>query len=370
MKSYEVRRGSDIIGEMTGIELKECVSSGEVIHSDEVRMLGTTEWHQISALPKLSKLIPAIVEEKQYAQEEIENPVNTPHPFTATTTNEIEEENPNSIYLLPANIIHQLVLYLKKTFSAGFFLDRINSSEMSAHILLLIGIVLCGIVGFIISIKTDSVSYAFIVFSVIVVLVLAQYSAWKTLLASRKLLATTPTSIQNVFILDIVGVASIIIGASALVGSIYLSVLSEEYQLMMGGFLVLIICIICSSLTFSPESCNVQVRTTSSGEEAIGLASFFVKVLLLLGPFVYLVFSLAGSIYGVLALYELVSNGIIGVLDGKMYSIRMWVLLVSGGFYPIVFYLLYLIYYLLIDVFRSILQIGTDVREIVSENKS
>lgn len=370
MKSYEVRRGSDAIGEMTGIELKECVSNGEVIHSDEVRMLGTTEWHQISTLPKLAELIPVKIGDEHYAQDENENPVAVSSHYVPRLKNEIDEENPNSVYLLPANIIHHLVLYLKKIFSAGFFLDKINSSEMVAHVFLCIGIVLSSVVGFIISIKTDSVSYAFTVVAVIAVLTLSQYSAWKTLFASRKLLATTPTSIQNVFILDIVGVASIVFGTSTFMVSIYFSIQLEQYQLMIGGFLILVLSVICSSLSFSPESCNVQIRTTSSGEEAIGLASFFVKILLLLGPFVYMFFCLAGCIYGVLALYELVSNGIIGVLNGKLNSFRMWTLLISGGIYPIVFYLLYLIYYLFIDVFRSILQIGTDVREIASENKN
>jgi hypothetical protein len=114
----------------------------------------------------------------------------------------------------------------------------------------------------------------------------------------------------------------------------------------------------------------VQVRSTSSGEEAIGLASYAVKVLLQLGPFFYLVACLAGCFYGFMMLYELVSNGILGLQKALIYSTIMWILLAAGGFYPIVFYFLYLIYYLFIDVFRSILQMGTDVRSMVSNSDS
>jgi len=374
MKSYEVRSGGKSIGEMSGSTLKSKVAAGEITTQDEVRMTGTNEWTMVGNLPKLVALVPSGSKEKTTSFDEVRDSTDamksekTSKEFSFQTTSNVEEEIPKGFILLPSALISSLVNFLRSMLSGSLFLSRSNNAETIGHLLLMFSIPLIGIAGLVLAIKTDSISLFLVNIGWIVALCIAQYTSWRSLSASRRLLSRTPTTIQNTFILDIAGVIFAILGCAALVMSIVFAVQSNNYSQILSGICVFAIFELSASLAFSPSSCNVNIGPTSSGEEAIGLLSFFLKILLLLGPFVYFVASLGGCVLATGALYNLTINADEGLMQGIIYLESAKAIFVAGGFYPVVFYLIFLIYYLFIDVFRSILQIGNDVRKISERN--
>ena len=374
MKSYEVRSGGKSIGEMSGSTLKSKVAAGEITIQDEVRMTGTNEWTMVGNLPKLVALVPSGSKEKTTSFDEVRESADamksekTSKEFSFQTTSSVEAEIPKGFMLLPAVLISSIVNFLRRMLSASLFLSKSNNAETIGHLLLMFGIPLIGTAGLVLAIKTDSISLFLVNIGWIIALCVAQYTSWRSLIASRRLLSTTPTSIQNTFILDIAGVIFAILGCTTLVSSIVFAVQSNNYTQILVGICVFAIFELSASLAFSPSSCNVNIGPTSSGEEAIGLLSFFLKILLLLGPFVYFVASLGGCVIATAALYNLTINADEGYMQGIIYLESAKTIFVAGGFYPILFYMIFLFYYLFIDVFRSILQIGNDVRKISERN--
>jgi hypothetical protein len=108
--------------------------------------------------------------------------------------------------------------------SGSLFLNRSNNAETIGHLLLMFSIPLIGTAGLVLAIKTDSISLFLVNIGWIVALCIAQYTSWRSLIASRRLLSRTPTTIQNTFILDIVGVIFAILGCTALVMSIVFAI--------------------------------------------------------------------------------------------------------------------------------------------------
>jgi len=374
MKSYEVRTGGKTIEEMSGSTLKSKVVAGEITIRDEVRTIGTNEWTMIGNLPKLVALVPSGSKEKTTSFDEVRDSTyamkseKTSKEFSFQTTSNVEEEIPRGLILLPSALINSLVNFLRNILSGSVFLTRSNDAGSIGHLLLLFGIPLIGTAGLVVALKIDSILSFLLIVGWLVALCVAQYTSWRSLIASRRLLSTTPTTIQNTFILDIAGVIFAILGCACLVISIVFAVQLNDYTNIFSGICLFAIFELSASLAFSPSSCNVNIGPTSSGEEAIGLLSFFLKILLVLGPFVYFVASLGGCVIATVALYNLTINAEKGLLQGVIYLESAKVLLLAGGFYPVVLYLVFLIYYLFIDVFRSILQIGNDVRKISKRN--
>jgi hypothetical protein len=374
MKYYEVRSAGKIIGEMSGSTLKSKVAAGEITIQDEVRLPGTSEWTMVGNLPKLVALVPSESKEKTTSFDYVRDSADatksekTSKEFLFQTTSNVEEEIPNGFFLLPSALVSSLIKFLKSILSESLFLSKSNSAETIGHLLLMFGIPLIGTVGLVLAIKMDSISLLLEIVGWMVALCIAQYTSWRSLIASRRLLSTTPTSIQNVFVLDIAGVIFAIIGCAILVASIVIAVRLNDYSFILFGICAFAISALSASLAFSPSSCNVNIGPTSSGEEAIGLMSFFLKILLLLGPFVYFVASLGGCVIVTVSLCNLTINADERFLQGLLQFESAKMVFVAGGFYPVVFYLIFLIYYLLIDVFRSILQIGNDVRKISERN--
>ncbi|MBC8522337.1 hypothetical protein H8D29_00245 [PVC group bacterium] len=360
---------------MSGSTLKSKVASGEITIQDEVRLIGTNEWTLIGNLPKLVALVPSGSKEKLTSFDEARGGNDnwksnvSKKEFSFQATAEIEEEIPRGFFLLPSALVSSLVKFLKSILSGSLFLSRSNDAESTGHLLLMVGIPLIGTAGLILAIKTDSISLLLEIVGWIVALCIAQYTSWRSLIASRRLLSTTPTSIQNTFVLDIAGVVFAILGCATLVISVVIAVKINNYSLILSGICAFAIFELSASLAFSPSSCNMNIGSTSSGEEAIGLMSFFLKILLLLGPFVYFVASLGGCVIVSVSLYNLTINAEERFLQGVIQFESAKLVFVAGGFYPVVFYLIFLVYYLFIDVFRSILQIGNDVRKISNQKE-
>ena len=116
------------------------------------------------------------------------------------------------------------------------------------------------------------------------------------------------------------------------------------------GILVLILCLLVAATAICPSILSIELdENCSAGEELIGLLTFFLKNLLFLLPFVIF----AGN--AALIWFLLFELGI-----GEEYAFLMMTsipVIIGIGLLPLSVYLIYLVYYFILDICRAILTI-------------
>jgi hypothetical protein len=186
-----------------------------------------------------------------------------------------------------------------------------------------------------------------------------QYIAHQFISASNRLLASSPTVVNNKALLDIFGLIGFVFCVGIVCSSIYLAISAANTGILMVGIGSAILAYLVSSLAFSPESLNIGAgESTSAGDEAVGILTFFVKSLLVLGPFVYA----GGALLACLALiYEIkyLVDEDFSMYAGANNSAQV---MLVAGVYPLVLYVLFLIYYIFVDLLRAIFNLDRNLQ--------
>ena len=134
----------------------------------------------------------------------------------------------------------------------------------------------------------------------------------------------------------------------------------------LGAFVFLVYVL---SVTMRPKTVNVTVAgEASAGQEAIAIMSFFMKLMLRMVPLVF-------GIVNILAPFVLLFFSIALVVSDQpfMYVMQGGVV-VSGIFgaalFPLTAYLVFLVFYLLIDILQSILEIPVKISELKADKEN
>jgi hypothetical protein len=221
------------------------------------------------------------------------------------------------------------------------------------------------IFGIIMAIRSDSfitfatgIGYAIGFFVV-------QYVANKFSSAGDRLIETNPTRLGSAAFLDCFGLLSMIAGLGSFLFFTYIAIKSGPvwYLGMAVGFFVILE--LLALISFNPKLVTVKIaEKISAGNEAIGIITFFMKCVMKLIPILFGVGVAVFTIMMFINSFDLFSKEVI-TMSGAWISIKDGMRNVIGaGLLPFIGYIVFVLYFLLVDVIRSILVIPEKIDEL------
>ena len=242
----------------------------------------------------------------------------------------------------------------------GYFSDFLTKNEKWLVSAGLFGLYVSGILGlltsFVLPMRYEDVPYGPTIGLGIIWLLLCiviHYIAFKFLPALTHLVKNTPTQLSSKSFLDSLALLAGIAGVISLLAGLFLWIKTSSFDPFIVGIFVFIFCEYILSLCLVPKNLNIEIiEKTSAGEEFLGLISFFMKGFLKLVPVIFT----AGVILTIIKIIELLfmkfdGAGQISVQFSEIGS------LTSLAILPLTAYLLFLLYYFVIDLAMAILVI-------------
>jgi len=239
----------------------------------------------------------------------------------------------------------------------GYFSDFLEKNEKWLIAAGLFGLYLSGVLGlltsFVLPMRYEYVGYGTIGLGVVwlFLCVVIHYIAFKFLPALSHLVKNTPTQLSSKSFLDALALLAGIAGVLSLLGGLYLWIKTSSFDSFVVGIFVFIFCEYILSLCLVPKNLNIEIiKKTSAGEEFLGLISFFMKGFLKLVPVAFA----AGVILTIIKIIEL----LFAKFD-NMAQINMQYAEIEAfaklSLLPLTAYLLFLLYYFVIDLAMAIL---------------
>jgi len=221
---------------------------------------------------------------------------------------------------------------------------------------LLIASILALLIGIIGAIRLESFMFFLtaLVFSILVLVI--QYIADKFSHAGEILIKNNPTSLSSTAFLDSLGLLAMIGGIVALLVNLYFAIKSPSMNALLTGLGLFVFLEFVALIALNPELITINiVKETTAGEEAIGILTFFIKKIMKLVPIVFGLGVIIGTIMLLVSSFDLFSNEKILFASAKIE--RSYGLIICSGLLPLLSYILFVLYYLVIDIIRAILSL-------------
>jgi hypothetical protein len=277
-----------------------------------------------------------------------ENGVESERPPVSIEKNSINEK-------ITAIWIDNLLEFLRN----GYFSDFFEKNEKWLTKCGLYGLYVSGLLGLIVSVVfpirydfsfVNSVGIGIAWFSLCIV---THYTAYKFLPNIANIIKSTPTKMSSEAFFDSLAVITGICGIISLCFGLFLWAKTSSFESFVIAFFIFIFCEYMLSLCLNPKILNIAItENASAGEEFIGLLSFFVKSFLKLIPILFG----SGIIFGVITILEslFVKFEYLPEIIAKATQVGT---LTAAALLPITGYLLFLMYYIMIDIAASVLVI-------------
>jgi hypothetical protein len=133
----------------------------------------------------------------------------------------------------------------------------------------------------------------------------AQYVAVRSFAANDGLLASSKTRVSSFALLDCAGLLALLGAVSLIVGAIFVCVSASAWLPLVPAALTAAFWTYFGAVALHPESVNVAAGQASGGEEAVGLATFFLRALLKLLPLYFFAMAALGVLVAGLGLFDL-----------------------------------------------------------------
>ena len=198
------------------------------------------------------------------------------------------------------------------------------------------------------------------------VLIVCQYLVSKIYRAGMSLVHSSPSAIASGALLDCLSLAALAAAVAAIVAGVYVAVASGQWDTgafsVVLGLAVSLGCFAIACGLLNPPALYVSVRKgISAGQEAIGLLSFLVKLLLLTGPVALLCLVLLGAYTaGRAFVLILLSAPAAGGGVAEAHAACFWVIVCSGLY--VAAFVLFLLYHLVVELAQAVLEIARNTR--------
>jgi hypothetical protein len=133
----------------------------------------------------------------------------------------------------------------------------------------------------------------------------SQYVAVRFFAVNEKLLTSSTVRISSLALLDCVGLLALLGAVSVLGGALIICVRNAIWQPLLPAALAAVFWTYFATVTLHPESVNVAEGGAGGGEEAIGLATFFLRAFLKLLPLYFFALTSVGVLIAALSLFDL-----------------------------------------------------------------
>jgi hypothetical protein len=257
--------------------------------------------------------------------------------------------------LLPHLRLVEGLLELLRRLLSERLLDAIDGgSKMVGHFAYLAAAGLSFLFFVILAIRASTLPMVLVALGVLPIAILLQFAAVLFLDAGTTLIEKSPSRLSSVAFLDCFGLVALVGALAQLCLGVYGAFAGGGFPAFATGLGAFLILVYAGGVALNPSSVNVSVgREVRAGEEAIGILSFLMKLAVLrLVPFVFGVGCVVGSLVILFSTIQLFGEG--GAFAGMM-AIPAVTGVLALGLLPFVAYLLFLVYYLTIDLMRSVL---------------
>lgn len=259
-------------------------------------------------------------------------------------------------HMFAINLLEKFIGFLRGLLTEKFLEFILKWAKIIGHYGLIAAAFLGVLFAIIFAIRTNDF-YAFLMgiawfFLVFVV----QYIAHKFSDAGENLIRANPTSMASKVFLDCVAFLFVIGGLIVLVSHLIGLIRNGNLGIFLQGLGVFVLFEFIAIVSFNFKTVTIEiVRETTAGQEAIGIITFFIKGLMKLVPIFFGVGVAIGTIMLFVDSIGLFSNQRIhgawlsGNADASM--------ILVAGLLPFFGYILFVLYYLVIDIIRAILSL-------------
>jgi len=213
-----------------------------------------------------------------------------------------------------------------------------------------------GGLALVVTFKTDRFGPLLAAVAQVLLLMVLQYAAGRFLESLDRLVRTTTSPIASTAVPDCLALLAIAVGLSLLLGAAAAGISSARYAEVAQGLLAFLLCEYLAIVALYPATLGISiVPNARAGEEAIGLLSFLLKAGLRAVPVAFG----AGVLWAVLSLlwanYRVLTDPSPSAAMQRAIEVNGW--LVYFAALPVLGYVTFLAYYLLVDVLGAILSL-------------
>lgn len=248
------------------------------------------------------------------------------------------------------NRIESMLEWCRETFPASLFSTISDYCIKSGHVALVCAQLLSLFIGLIAVFTHKSLLYLFYGVCMALILVVLQFVADKFISAGDRLIASNPSRLSSAALPDCTALISEITGISLFVMFLFQAATYKSWALIWLGIGLLALFDALAYIAMHPSLVNMQTdKDQTAGQEAIGIMAFFAKMLLRLVPLAFGICGVIGTIGMLFATFSLMRNN-------TLLPVRMsYNLILFGTVLPLVSYIVFAFYHLLIDVLKSLI---------------
>lgn len=265
-------------------------------------------------------------------------------------------------HLFMVKILEKLVDFFKGLLAVNLLDFCIKWASKLGHFALIVAAGLGFLFAIILAIRANDFFVFLYGIAWIILVFVVQYTAHKFSDAGEGLIKNNPTFLASKAFLDCFGFLALIGGVVVLIIHIIQAIqVGDIMPFLMGlGFFVFLEFL--ALISFNPQTATVEItKENSAGQEALGIITFFLKGLLKLIPIIFGV--------GLIVATVMLFIDFIGVFgDGYAFAWQRgnWTAtqILTFGLLPFISYILFVLYYLVIDIIRAILSVPDKLDEL------
>lgn len=189
----------------------------------------------------------------------------------------------------------------------------------------------------------------------VLVIFVAQYTAHKFLPKGDDLIKNNPTQLTSKTFLDCFGFLILIGGLVMLILGIVKAIKYGFISPFLEGLAQFVFMEFLALISFNPKEVEIGIdKNNTAGQEAIGIATFFIKAFMRLVPIFFGIGVVLGTVLMLISFF-----GLFGANPGWAFQKGMMNAqqILSASLLPFISYLIFVVFYLAIDIIRAILSI-------------
>jgi len=254
-------------------------------------------------------------------------------------------------------ILERLIDYLRGKMSLAVLEFSLKWASKIGHF----GLIFAAGLGFLFSLVFAIRENSFFAFlsgiAWIIIVFVVQYTAFRFSTAGETLIKNNPTSLSSRAFLDCIAFLATIEGLVVLIVSVFWSIRGAGLSTLFTGIGAFILLEFIALVAFNPRTVTTEIsKSTSAGQEAIGIIVFFLKGLMKLVPIFFGIGIAVGTILLFIDFIGVFGNAYRASISWRHgNSIAFQILLF--GLLPFLSYLFFILCYLGIDVIRAILSL-------------
>ena len=235
-------------------------------------------------------------------------------------------------------------------------LDRsaANLGGFAVYSLLAVLMILLGLIA----IRTNDLYLFLLALGIAPAGIVLHYIALKMLGSVDRLISASRTELTSSGFLDVIALVNVLAAIFAPLAGLFAAVGSGQVMPLLSGLFVMALCSYTATVALNPTMINVYIaRSASIGQEAVGIITFAMKGLYRFTPIGFAVLMVLATVEALVLL------GLALVNTQPMSEIladAFWLLSFSSGamLLPLASYVLFVLLYLVIDLYRSIFLIA------------